>query len=98
MPKLGNAGQLRRLSRLSRRIRRAIGSGLLSDAPDELAAPVLDAMVTLARSPAPSSLLVARGETAVAALERWGEETAPAYKQNAYARGWMRLQRSGLAP
>jgi hypothetical protein len=97
MPKLGNARQLRRLARVSRRIRDVIGSGLLSVAPDELAAPVLDAAVTLARTAEPTGAQLDRAELAVAELERWGDDTVvPAYKHNAYARSWMRL-RSGLS-
>jgi hypothetical protein len=96
MPKVGNARQQRRLSQLSRRIHRAIESGLLSDAPDALGAPVLDTVVTLARTTTPSSLEIERGEAAITELERWGGENVPAYKHNSYARSWMRLSRCGL--
>jgi hypothetical protein len=69
MPNVGNARQLRRLSQMLRRIRRAIRRGVLSDA-----------------------------ELAVAAVERWGQQTAaPAYKQNAYARSWIRLREARTA-
>lgn len=82
----------RHASRTLQRVRRAIASGLVSDAPDELVVPVLDAAVALARTADPSGTQLDRAEAAISALERWGDRSAlPAYRPNEYARGWMRI-------
>jgi hypothetical protein len=79
-----------RRARVLRRIRAAIASGLVSESPDRVAGPVLEAAIALIRTPVASDGEVKRAEAAIAALEHFGRP-APTYKQNAYARSWMRI-------
>jgi hypothetical protein len=82
----------RRVSRVLGRIRKALTTGLISDAPDQLVTPVLDALVVLGRAKAPMETELERAGRAITELERWGEKCGlPAYKNNDYARTWTRI-------
>lgn len=92
MRKSGYASWQDRKSHVLQRIHKVLASGLISEAPDELVTPLLEAAVDLVRARSPSRAAFDRAQTAVTQIERWNADRPdPEYKPNDYARSWMRI-------